>query len=97
MALFFFLPQSSGHWIVDTPIANPMSEYVEYKASRRSWGINALGTVVAEVTLESGDVGVGISIGGEPAAYIIEHHMARFVEGQVRTHLEFDCMENRSD
>ena len=28
---------------------------------------------------------VGVSIGGEPACYIIEHHLSRFVEGQVRT------------
>ena len=28
-------------------------------------------------------VGVGISIGGEPAAYIVETHLSRFLEGQV--------------
>ena len=26
----------------------------------------------------------GISIGGEPACYIVEQHLSRFVEGQVR-------------
>jgi hypothetical protein len=57
--------------------------YQDYKASRTSWGINALGTVVAEVELNNGMVGVGVSIGGEPACYIIEHHLSRFVEGQV--------------
>ena len=31
--------QATGHWIVDTPIANPMSPYEAYKASRTSWGI----------------------------------------------------------
>jgi L-rhamnonate dehydratase len=74
--------QASGHWIVDTPIANPMSVYQEYKTSRRAWGINALGTVVVEVETASGHVGVGVTIGGEPAAYIVEHHLSRFVEGQ---------------
>ena len=33
--------QSHGHWIVDTPIANPMSIYSGYKHSRKSWGIDA--------------------------------------------------------
>lgn len=74
--------QKHGHWIVDTPIANPSSHSADMKASRKSWGIDALGTVIAEVELHSGVVGVGISIGGEPACYIIENHLARFVEGQ---------------
>jgi len=44
--------QATGHWIVDTPIANPMSVYQAYKTSRKSWGINALGTVIVEVELQ---------------------------------------------
>lgn len=36
-------PTGKGHWIIDTPIANPMSYYENYKASRTSWGINAMG------------------------------------------------------
>src|SRR5581483_12174514 len=71
-----------GHWIVDRPIANPMSIYEQYKANRTSWGINALGTVVCEVELDNGIVGIGTSIGGDPACYIIEKHLNRFVEGQ---------------
>ena len=27
---------------------------------------------------------LGVSIGGEPACYIVENHLSRFVEGQVR-------------
>ena len=82
------------HWIVDTPISNPMSGYAKYSGSRASWGIDALGTVVAEVELEDGTVGVGPSIGGNPACHIIEHHLSRFVEGQdVRnTNLMWDQM-----
>jgi L-rhamnonate dehydratase len=80
--------QAEGHWIVDTPISNPMSGYEEYKTSRSSWGIGALGTVVCEVETSTGLVGVGISIGGEPACYIIEHHLSRFVEGQDPSNLE---------
>jgi len=74
--------QHGAHWINELPIANPMSVYEEYKAKRTSWGINALGTVVVEVELDDGTVGVGCSIGGEPACYIIEQHLSRFVEGQ---------------
>ena len=35
-----------------------------------------------QVELTSGEVGVGISIGGEAACFIIEQHLARFAEGQ---------------
>jgi L-rhamnonate dehydratase len=74
--------QSDKHWIIDLPIANPMSIYEEYRAKRTSWGINALGTVIVEVELDDGTVGIGCSIGGEPACFIIEKHLSRFVEGQ---------------
>jgi len=80
--------QEKGHWIVDTPIANPMSMYEKYKASRTSWGIGALGTVICEVELDDGIVGFGCSIGGEPACYIIENHLSRFVEGQDPRNVE---------
>ena len=33
---------------------------------RKSWGINALGSFIAEVETEDGTTGVGVSIGGEP-------------------------------
>ncbi|MCY3781035.1 MAG: L-rhamnonate dehydratase [Chloroflexi bacterium] len=74
--------QPQGHWIIDTPIANPMSVYEEYKTSRTSWGINALGDVIVEVELDNGMIGVGISTGGEPACFIIERHLKRFLLGQ---------------
>ncbi len=39
------------HWINGhpTPIATPMSGYPQYATYRRSWGIQALGSLVAEV------------------------------------------------
>ena len=74
--------QKHGHWIVDTPIANPSSVFQDAKTSRKTWGIDALGTVVVEVELHSGVVGVGVSIGGPPACFMIEEHFSRFVEGQ---------------
>lgn len=80
--------QPRGHWIIDTPIANPMSIYEAYKDSRVSWGINALGGVIVEVELEDGTIGVGISTGGEPACFIIERHLKRFLVGQSPRDIE---------
>ena len=28
-------------------------------------------------------VSAGVTVGGDPACYIVEHHLSRFVEGQV--------------
>jgi L-rhamnonate dehydratase len=57
-----------SHWINGhpTPIANPMSVYRKYAATRKSWGINALGTIVVCIEDTNGNTGVGVSIGGEP-------------------------------
>jgi L-rhamnonate dehydratase len=73
--------QSDAHWIVGQ-IATPMSRYPEYRASRSSWGLDALGTVVVEVEDEAGRVGVGLSTGGMPAAWLVSHHLNRFVLGR---------------
>ena len=80
--------QKHGHWITSTPIANPMSGYASYKMSRKKWGIDAIGSLIVEVELTNGMVGVGISIGGEPGCFIIEKHLARFVEGQDPKNVE---------
>ena len=80
--------QSQGHWIIDTPIANPMSVYADYKSSRVSWGINALGSVIVELELDNGMIGVGISTGGEAACFIIERHLKRFAVGQSPYNVE---------
>jgi len=81
--------QQGNHWINDLPVANPMSIYDAYKATRTSWGINALGTVVVEVELDDGTVGIGCSsIGGKPACYIVENHLSRLVEGQDPRNVE---------
>src|SRR5215831_18168971 len=80
--------QHDSHWIIDLPIANPMSVYEEYKARRTSWGINALGTVLVEVELDDSTVGIGCSIGGEPACFIIEKHLSRFLIGQDPRNIE---------
>lgn len=76
-----------NHWI-DGQIATPMSVYPEYRATRSSFGLDALGTVVVEVEAEDGTVGVGTSTGGPPAAWLVEHHLSRFVEGKRPDELE---------
>src|SRR3989338_7457342 len=74
---------ADGHWILGDgsypPIANPLSKYPNYCLSRKTWGINALGSVIVEVEAENGTTGFGVSIGGEPACFLIEKHLSRFV------------------
>ncbi|HXS07065.1 MAG TPA: L-rhamnonate dehydratase [Rhizomicrobium sp.] len=73
--------QKGEHWI-DDHIATPMSRYPEYRQSRRSFGINVLGTLVVEVEAEDGTIGIAVTTGGEPAAFIVERHLSRFLEGR---------------
>jgi L-rhamnonate dehydratase len=79
--------QAAGHWI-DDHIATPMSRYPEYRQSRQSFGINVLGTLVVEIEADDGTVGFAVTTGGEPAAYIVEKHLARFLEGRAPTDYE---------
>ena len=79
--------QTGGHWI-DDHIATPMSKYPAYRQSRRTFGLNVLGTLVVEAEASDGTVGFAVTTGGEPAAWIVEKHLARFIEGQQITDLE---------
>ncbi len=79
--------QGSGHWI-DDHIATPMAKYPEYRQSRQSFGINVLGTLVVEIEASDGTVGFAVTTGGELGCWIVEKHLARFVEGQRVTDLE---------
>jgi len=73
--------QGSGHWIVGK-ISTPMSVYPEYRETRTSWGINVLGSFIVELESSDGSVGVGVSVGGYPAAWIVKNHLSRFVIGK---------------
>ena len=79
--------QGRGHWI-DDHISTPMSVYPEYRASRQSFGINVLGTLVIEVEADDGTVGFAVTTAGEIGAFIVERHLARFLEGAAVTDLE---------
>lgn len=79
--------QGDGHWI-DDHIATPMARYPEYRQSRRSFGINVLGTLVVEIEAADGTIGFAVTTGGEPACYIVEKHLARFLEGRDPSEVE---------
>ena len=73
--------RESGHWLVDTVVANPMSGYPEYRESRDSWGMGVLTSVLVEVEAEDGTVGIATGLGGDAACYLIERHFSRFLRG----------------
>lgn len=79
--------QAEGHWI-DGQISTPMSKYPEYRMNRRSFGLNVLGTLVVEVEASDGTVGFAVTTAGEIGAFIVERHLARFLEGRKITEIE---------
>src|SRR5687767_14377035 len=79
--------QGEGHWI-DDHIATPMARYPEYRQSRQSFGIIVLGTLIVEIEAEDGTIGFAVTTGGEPAAFIVEKHLARFLEDRSPTEYE---------
>lgn len=79
--------QGDGHWI-DSQISTPMSKYPEYRMTRKSFGLNVLGTLVVEVEASDGTVGFAVTTAGEIGAFIVEKHLARFIEGQCVTDIE---------
>jgi L-rhamnonate dehydratase len=79
--------QGGGHWI-DDHIATPMSKYPEYRQSRQSFGINVLGTLVVEIEASDGSIGFSVTTGGVLGCYIVEKHLARFIEGARVTDIE---------
>lgn len=75
------------HWI-DDHVATPMARYPEYRASRKSFGINVMGTLVVEVEADDGHVGFAVTTAGEVGAYVVEKHLSRFLEGRPINELE---------
>ena len=79
--------QGRGHWI-DDHISTPMAKYPAYRASRQSFGLNVLGTMVVEIEADNGVVGFAVSTGGEPGAWIVERHLSRFLIGANAEEIE---------
>ncbi|ERF75368.1 hypothetical protein EPUS_00161 [Endocarpon pusillum Z07020] len=69
-----------GHWLIDSPIATPMSKWEQYRnatpmskweqyrKSRTSWGINVLGSFCVEIEATDGTKGfaTGFLLGADP-------------------------------
>ena len=79
--------QEGYHWI-DDHISTPMAKYPGFADSRRSFGINVLGTLVVQIEADDGTVGFGVTTAGEIGAWIVEKHLARFLEGRPVSDLE---------
>ncbi len=77
----YFNQGQGEHWLVDSQISNPMSGYEAYRDRRSSWGVGVLGSILVEIETEEGVVGVATGTGGVPAAWLIQHHFARFLVG----------------
>lgn len=79
-------PDPDGGWDHETshpPIANPMSIFPKYAGSRQSWGVANVPSVIVEIEDDAGRIGIGVSTGGNAAAFIIERHLSLFVVGQT--------------
>jgi L-rhamnonate dehydratase len=79
-------------------IATPMSKFPAYQATRRSFGIDVLGSLLVEVEADDGTIGFALTTGGVPAAYLVEKHFRRFVVGQSAVNVDamFDQMYHAS-
>lgn len=65
-----------------------MAAYPEYRATRSSFGLDVLGSLVVEVEAQTGEIGIGLSTGGVPACWIVEMHLSRFLEGRDPRNIE---------
>ncbi|KAI9699505.1 MAG: hypothetical protein M1820_007136 [Bogoriella megaspora] len=70
-----------GHWLIDSKISTPMSQYERYRKSRTSWGINVLGSFCVEVQASDGIKGFATGFGGPPACWLVKEHFERFLIG----------------
>ena len=71
-----------GHWLIDSKISTPMSQYEEYRKSRTSWGINVLGSFCVELEATDGTKGFATGFGGPPACWLVAEHFERFLIGK---------------
>lgn len=70
-----------GHWLIDSKISTPMSQYEKYRKSRTSWGINVLGSFCVEIEATDGTKGFATGFGGPPACWLVAEHFKRFLIG----------------
>jgi L-rhamnonate dehydratase len=73
---------TAASWLIDTVIANPMSEYPQYRDKRSSW-MRKMTTVIVRVRTGSGRYGLGWVGGGKSApASLIEDVFKDLLVGQ---------------
>ncbi|KAE9964465.1 hypothetical protein EG328_010429 [Venturia inaequalis] len=70
-----------GHWLIDSKISTPMSQYEKYRSSRTTWGINVLGSFCIELEASDGTKGFATGFGGPPACWLVKEHFERFLLG----------------
>jgi hypothetical protein len=70
-----------GHWLIDSKISTPMSQYEKYRSSRTTWGINVLGSFCVELEASDGTKGFATGFGGPPACWLVKEHFERFLIG----------------
>lgn len=68
-------------------IASPMSHY-EGRAVRTVGHQGWVGHVIVEIEAANGQVGVGVSVGGRAACWIIEQHLSQFVLGHLASDVQ---------
>jgi hypothetical protein len=81
-----------GHWLIDSKISTPMSQYEQYRKSRTSWGINVLGSFCVELEATDGSKGFATGFGGPPACWLVAEHFERFLIGQGQSLLTMILM-----
>jgi hypothetical protein len=74
-----------GHWLIDSKISTPMSQYEKYRSSRTTWGINVLGSFCVELEASDGTKGFATGFGGPPACWLVKQHFERFLIGAGKT------------
>ncbi|UNI15643.1 L-rhamnonate dehydratase [Purpureocillium takamizusanense] len=87
-----------GHWLIDTDISTPCSQWEQYRQSRTSWGINVLGSFLVEIEASDGTIGFATGFGGPPACWLVHQHFERFLIGADprNTNLLFEQMYRAS-
>jgi L-rhamnonate dehydratase len=76
-----YYARESGHWLTEIESASPMSRYSKFRTPHTKWGADVLGSVLVEIELSSGIIGIATGVGGELACFIVEKHFSRFLIG----------------
>ncbi|KAL8805729.1 MAG: hypothetical protein Q9182_001762 [Xanthomendoza sp. 2 TL-2023] len=58
-----------------------MSGWEKYRSSRKTWGVNVLGSFCLEIEASNGIKGFATGFGGPPACWLAKQHFERFLIG----------------